>query len=72
MKVPTYEIFSGRLDKNALWIESVEGLGNAYQRMTELADQVPGSYFIFCIQTHTICGSINTSQVAGKWMGASA
>lgn len=59
--MPTYEIFSGRVDKNAVWIETVEGLGNAYELMTKIAAETPGPYFIFCSRTHTLCGSINTS-----------
>jgi hypothetical protein len=56
----TYDIFSGQLNNAAIWLESVEGLGNAYQRMTELAAMSPGCYFIFCTHTHTVRGSINT------------
>ncbi|HTZ48566.1 MAG TPA: hypothetical protein VMH20_13295 [Verrucomicrobiae bacterium] len=56
----TYDIFSGQMNNAALWVEAVEGLGNAYQRMTELAANSPGCYFIFCTRTHTVRGSINT------------
>jgi hypothetical protein len=56
----TYDIFSGHVNKAALWIEAVDGLGNAYQRMTELAANSPGCYFIFCTRTQTVRGSINT------------
>jgi hypothetical protein len=60
MSDATYDIFSGRLNSAAMWIEAVEGLGNAYQRMTELAANSPGCYFIFCTRTHTVRGSIST------------
>jgi len=60
MSDTTYDIFSGHLNNAALWIEAVEGLGNAYQRMTELAVNSPGCYFIFCTRTHTVGGSIHT------------
>lgn len=59
--MPTYEILSGRVDINAVWIETVEGLGNAYELMTKIAAETPGPYFIFCSRTRTLCGSINTS-----------
>lgn len=62
MPVPTYDIFAGRVDKDATWIEAVEGLGNAYELMTRIAAETPGPYFVFCSRTHRICGSINTSQ----------
>jgi hypothetical protein len=56
----TYDIFSGQMSNAAMWLEAVEGLGNAYQRMTELAANSPGCYFIFCTRTHTVRGFINT------------
>ena len=59
--MPAYDIFSGRVDKNAVWIETVEGLGNAYELMTKIAAETLGPYFIFCSRTGTVCGSINTS-----------
>jgi len=59
--MPIYEIFSGRVAKNAVWIETVEGLGNAYESMTKIASETPGTYFIFCSRTRTLCGSIDTS-----------
>lgn len=61
MRVSTYDILSGRIDRDAVWIEAVQGFGNAYERMTRLAAQQPGPYFIFCQKTHTICGSIDTT-----------
>jgi hypothetical protein len=61
MKIPSYEIFSGAFDKNAVWIKTVRGLGNAYEQMTKLAAQSPGEYFIFSAKTRRICGSINTA-----------
>jgi len=61
MKVPRYHIFSGVRDKDALWLESVEGLGAANERMKERAAEKPGPYFIFCTDTHAVLASINTS-----------
>jgi len=61
MPVPTYDIFAGRVDRDAIWIEAVEGLGNAYELMTKIAAKTPGQYFVFCPRTHTVRGSIDTS-----------
>ena len=72
MPVPTFDIFSGRVDKNAIWIEAVEGLGNAYELMTKLAAQTPGPYFVFCTRTHTVRGSIDTSMPEEIRLRASA
>jgi hypothetical protein len=62
MQVPTYDIFSGLRDKNAIWVESVEGLGAAYERMKETAAKTPGRYFIFYTGTHTVLASIDSSR----------
>jgi len=59
--VPTFDIFSGRRDKEARWKESIRGLGAAYQRMTEIADETAGPYFLFHAPSHTVVGSIDTS-----------
>ena len=62
MTVPTYHIFSGLPDRDALWLEAVEGLGAAHDRMRERAVKRPGAYFVFCAQTHTVLASIDTSR----------
>ena len=59
--IPRFDIFSGQIDKNASRIETIEGLGNAYELMTKLAERSPGSYFIRDSRTHIIRGSIDTS-----------
>ena len=61
MRVPHYHIFSGFRDKDALWLDSVEGLGAADERMKQLAAEKPGPYFIFSTDTHTVLASIDTS-----------
>jgi hypothetical protein len=57
----TFDIFSGRVDKSAIWVETVDGFGNAYELMTKLAAREPGRYFIISRDSHVIRGSINTS-----------
>ena len=39
--ISTFDIFSGRVDKDAVWVETVEGLGNAYELMTKVAAEAP-------------------------------
>jgi hypothetical protein len=41
-----FDIFSGRVDKDAVWVETVEGFGNAYELMTKVGTKTPGPYFI--------------------------
>ena len=39
--VPSFDIFSGRHgSKDAHWVESAKGLGNAYMRMKELGPRI--------------------------------
>jgi hypothetical protein len=54
VKIPEYDIFSGQFDKDAIWLETVEGLGAACEKMKELAKNPPGPYFVFCQNTHHI------------------
>jgi hypothetical protein len=66
MDTPRFDIFSGQTDKNAVWVESVEGLGNASERMLELAQKTPGRYFVFCLNTHRVLASIDNSMDFGR------
>jgi hypothetical protein len=60
MNIPKYDIFSGKDYKDAVWLESVEGLGNASDRMREIARATPGAYFVFSKETRKILASIDT------------
>ena len=60
MEIPQYDIFSGRIDRDAMWLESVDGLGAAVAKMKEYAKQSPGQYFVFCSKTDSVLASINT------------
>ena len=59
--ITTFDIFCGRVDKDAVWVETVEGFGNAYELMPKVAEGIPGSYFIVSQNTRTIRASIDTS-----------
>ena len=60
--VPTYDIFAGRYgDTDARWIEPVEGLGCAYERMKEIAAKEPGPYFLFDPSSHRVLASVDTT-----------
>ena len=61
MRVPTFHIFSGFRDKDALWLDSVEGLAAANEKMKQLGAEKPGPYFIFSTDTHKVLASIDTS-----------
>ena len=55
----SFDIFSGT-PKRAMWIEAVEGLSNARERMQQIAGEQPGQYFLFCPSTHTSVCEIET------------
>jgi hypothetical protein len=42
-----YDIFSGAVDDDPLWLEAVKDLNAATVRMEERAREIPGRYFIF-------------------------
>lgn len=55
-----FDIFSGQIDKNAMWIETVEGLSNARERMERIAAEKPGQYFVFSSLTHSVLAQVET------------
>ena len=59
MNETTFDIFSGAPEENGLWVEAVEGLSNARQRMGQIAAQKPGKYFLFSRSSHSILTRIN-------------
>jgi hypothetical protein len=58
----TFDIFSGHVDKESKWIESVGGLGKAAMRIGLLAAEKPGAYFVYDPATHSIVMSVDTSK----------
>jgi hypothetical protein len=57
----TYDIFSGSNDGEPLWLEVVEGLEAARQRIKELANEKPGTYFLFDCSSQKVLVSIDTT-----------
>lgn len=53
-RVPCFDIFSGESYRDAEWLETVEGLAAALNRMDDLANEKPGKYFVFSLQTYQI------------------
>jgi len=54
-----FDIFSGT-QKNAAWIETVEGLSAARERLQQIAGEKPGQYFIFSALTRISVCEIET------------
>lgn len=61
MSMPTYDIFSGTCYKDAKWLEAIEGLAAAQERMKQLS-QTPGRYFVFSIDCRAIISSVDTTK----------
>jgi len=60
--VPTYDIFAGRYgDLDVRWIQAVEGLSCANERMKEIAAKQYGPYFIFDAHSHKVLASVDTT-----------
>jgi hypothetical protein len=68
--VPKYDIFSGRDHQDALWVEAVDGLGDACDRMKELAAKSPGAYFVFSADAGRVLASVDTSRGEDKKQSA--
>jgi CheY-like chemotaxis protein len=66
MRVPMFEVFSGHFASGfAVWIETVEGLGNAADLMKNLAAENPGPYFVFSTEKRMVMAAIDTSRRSG-------
>jgi hypothetical protein len=59
---PRFHLFSGIPDRDAIWIEAIEGLANASDRMKKLAAEKPGPYFVFSSFTYTVAAEIDTTE----------
>lgn len=60
MQEPTFDIFSGKIGENPVWMEAVEGLSHARARMNDLAAQIPGRYFVYSLSKRVIVAEIET------------
>jgi hypothetical protein len=57
-----YGIFSGSFEEEgAIWLESVEGLEAACNRVGRIATEAPGRYFIFSPDSEEPLVSIDTT-----------
>jgi hypothetical protein len=62
--IPSFDIFTGRFgDKDVVWVEAVEGLAAARQRMEHFASQAPGPYFVFSSFSHMVLAAIDTTHL---------
>jgi hypothetical protein len=67
----TFDIFLGA-DRDALWIEAVEGLDEAQKRIREIAAESPDDYFIFDTRARQIVDRISRAEIQAVKDGKSA
>jgi len=58
----TYDVFSGAPEEEVLWVEAVDGLNHAIDRMTQRSRENPGRYFVYNTSSQTVVASIDTFQ----------
>jgi hypothetical protein len=63
MTAPMFDIFCGRSpeDRNVRWLEAVEGLQKACERMDVLAAAKPGHYFVMCLADKEVLAFVDTT-----------
>lgn len=58
-----FDIFRGQyLEKDAIWLEAVQGLASARDRMRQIAAENPGPYFVYCCGEQLVLGIENTEK----------
>jgi hypothetical protein len=56
----SFDIFSGAPEDNGLWVEAIAGLSNAHKRMSQIAAEKPGKYFLFSSTDQSILTRVDT------------
>jgi hypothetical protein len=67
MHTPRFDIFVGEpssIDRDAVWMETVDGVIAACERMTHYATRTPGSYFVFSMSRSEVIAAMDTSGLA--------
>jgi len=71
METAEFDIFSGTIDRDAIWVAVVEGLEAACAVMREYASEHHGKYFVYCMQTHRVLDSVDTTGREGEELSVS-
>jgi hypothetical protein len=59
----TYDIFSDTDAAFPTWLECVVGYSSAFERLQSIAEENPGSYFIYSSDAHRIVYAVNTTLI---------
>jgi hypothetical protein len=62
MSEQTFDLFSGASDKDARWLESVEGLSEARERMEHIAAVRPDAYFLYDPLSRSVLAKADTTK----------
>ena len=60
----SFDIFSGSGEHDCLWLECVEGLDAATERMHEIASKRPGMYLVLSIRDRSVTAKTDTTSLA--------
>lgn len=58
---PTFDIFSGTPEKEAVWVCAVPGLAGAKERMEQIAAAKPGAYFVYYSAANEVMAKVDTT-----------
>lgn len=62
----TFDVFSGDVEKGAVWVCAVNGLAAAKERMESIAARKPGKYFIFKADTQEVVARTETCKATER------
>jgi hypothetical protein len=62
MREPTFDIFSGTPDRDAVWLECVDGLSEARQRLDYIGTVRPGAYFLYDHASRSVIAKSGTTK----------
>jgi hypothetical protein len=61
--LPTFDVFRGHYQEaDPVWIESVQGLGEARERMKQIATETLGAYFVFSVGDQLVLDIMDTER----------
>jgi hypothetical protein len=66
MPTAEFDIFSGAIDRDAVWVAVVEGWEAACDVMRQYASEHHGKYFVYCMRTHRVVDSVDTTGREGE------
>jgi len=62
MREPTFDIFFGTSDRDAVWLECIVGLSEARQRLEHIAAVRPGAYFLYDHASRSVIAKSGTTK----------